>query len=287
MAKKSFADYAGTQSWDTKGFDPVPDGDFKVQLMKCEIKQSAESQHWMMCPQMKILEGDSAGQMIFSNLMFEGKNGWNPFNPKKFFEGLELELPEFDEMEDSIEELVENDTIMDVNLKTSGSGFQNLTTMGIDEDYEPGEEGDESDGEEDDSSEDEDDEEGYTADDINEMKKDELLEFIEENELEYEGKETPKAMKKFIIEYLESQEESDEDDSEEDEDDDGEDDENHSALVEFCQAYGMDVNDDMSVAEMVAYIEEEEFEFEADQLEEDEVTLLTEVGLEDSINEEE
>lgn len=111
MAQSKFAQYAGTHSWDEgNDFEDIPTGEYVTIFNKAEVKQS-QANFWMLAVSLKILEAEDeklVGRLVFLNLMFEGKNGWNPWKVKQFFKDMEIELPEFDQIEDAVKELVEN-----------------------------------------------------------------------------------------------------------------------------------------------------------------------------------
>lgn len=120
MAKSDFQKYAQKvdATWETSGFTPLDDGEYDVILDKCQLKQS-KSQFWMLALTFKVEGGDSDGRLCWSNLFFENKNGWNPWQVKAFFEKIGYEVPEFDELEDVVEDLVGNLRCA-VELKTDG-----------------------------------------------------------------------------------------------------------------------------------------------------------------------
>lgn len=111
MAQSKFAQYAGNHSWEEgNDFENIPAGEYVTIFNKAEVKQS-QANFWMLAVSLKILEAEDeslVGRLVFLNLMFEGKNGWNPWKVKQFFKELEIELPEFDQIEDAVKELVDN-----------------------------------------------------------------------------------------------------------------------------------------------------------------------------------
>jgi len=127
MAQSKFAQYAGTHSWDEgNDFEDIPAGEYVTIFNKAEVKQS-QADFWMLAVSLKILEAEDeklVGRLVFLNLMFEGKNGWNPWKVKQFFKDMEIELPEFDQIEDAVKELVENKfgLVLELSYK---NGFPN------------------------------------------------------------------------------------------------------------------------------------------------------------------
>jgi dGTP triphosphohydrolase len=110
--KSAFAEYASSQTWETsEGFEKLPDfEDGILKLTSGEVRQSG-SNFWMLELKWEILQcedEDLVGKKPAIYLMFESAKGWNPFQVKNFFKQIEVELPDFEEMEDAISELVQS-----------------------------------------------------------------------------------------------------------------------------------------------------------------------------------
>jgi len=269
MANKEFGKYSANQTWDTNGgdFENPNDGSYVGIITDGEVKKSG-SDYWMLLVKIKITEAEEEneafiGKTHFLNLNFEGKNGWNPWKVKAFFKEMGLELPEFSDIEDVVKELADNGTAISFDLKTKND-FLNTKITEVLENYEDptgDEEGEASD--------------LPSAEDVDAMSKEECLEFAEENGIELSSK-MLKKMQAQIKEWIASQ--ATEEGEEEGEEDDG----NKDALVEFCVSAGIDDIDDDSSAEDI--IEElKSYEFEADELSDEEKELLKKNGLESII----
>jgi len=279
MAKKSFAAYASDKTWDSTGFESLGEGDYIGRVSKTEIKQS-KNNDWMMLAHLKVAEGDDEGKLGFFVGMFEKDGNWNPYAPKAFFAALGLELPEFEDMEDELENLVEEEIHVAFTV-TEKNGFTNLEVTEIVEGYESDDSDGDSDGDEDDS----DDAELPTADEVEEMDKEEILETFEDLELEVDGKKTQKKMKAAILEHIEENSDDDDDSEGEDDADSEETEENFDELVEFCASAGIEEVEDMETVEEIVEFMEENIELEETDLTKDEIKLLNDVELGGIINE--
>lgn len=296
MAKSEFQKYAAQvdATWETSGFEALPDGAYNVVLDKALIKQ-AKSQAWMLSLTWKVEGGDHDGRLTWQNLMFEGKNGWNPWQVKNFFNDVGFELPEFDEIEDAVEDLVGNLRVA-VELTTDGE-YQNLAILEVlDEEPEEkpakkgkaaekpaknakpaaeekpavkkGKKAPEPEPENDVPSAEELAEE---IENIDEWEKDDLLGFAEDYGFELKSK-TVKKMIEEVKAWVQLQGEPADIDEADAEDPDRE------ALYEFCVSSGVeDIEEDMDIDELKEILGE--YEFKEEEMTADEVALLEKVGL--------
>lgn len=283
MANKEFNKYAANQSWDTTGgdFENAPDGDYVGLLSKAEVKKSG-SNYWMLAVQVKITEvgdednGNFLGKKHFLNLMFEGKNGWNPWKVKAFFKEMGLELPEFGDIEDTMQELIDTNTAISFTIKTKGE-YANTTIKEVHENYEDptGEEGGEEAGEEE-----VEEAASYPSDEeVDAMDKDALLAFCTENSIAVSTK-VPSKLRALVKEWIAEQGASEEGGEEAGESD--EDAEVKEKYIEFAASAGIDdINDETSIEDAKEILRE--FKFKEEELSADEVEFLKAQGLEEII----
>lgn len=254
----SFAQYANSKNvtWDTNDdFEDVPDGGYIAKLHKAEVKQSKSSKNWMLALQWKIKEdeeneGQYEGRLAFSNLMFEGKDGWNPWAVKAFFEDLGLELPEFEDMEETMDALVEENNLIEIEIVTEND-YTSINAVSI---IGPGE----------DDEEEEEEETSKKSKSKSKGKKSKPEPEEEEDEDDEDDEDED-----------EEDDESDDDDSDdedEEEDEEEEDDEALEALQGFLDAYGAEYDEDADVDDLKSIIAE--YEFPEEELDEEEKQLL-------------
>ena len=273
--KSAFAQYTQQQeaSWEGDGFESLPDLEGLFVLDRGEVKESGAG-NWGISLGWKLTqnldeEGENVGRLQFEWLAFEGKNGWNPFRVKAFFDDIGMELPEFDEIEAALETIIEDGLAVQATLETTGE-YQNFKiTAVIDADSAGA------------VDEDEDEEAGEvpSEDEIDEMDKEEILEAASDLDVKLKGR-TLKALKtefkKACAELVE--EEADE----EDEEDEEEVDPLVAGLVTVATTAGIeDVDEDMDIDEIKEVLEEYEFDF--DDLSEEEVASLVDAGLSELI----
>lgn len=183
MANKEFAKYAADQSWETNGgdFENAPDGVYTGKFEFVEVKKSG-SAFWMLVMKFLITAAEEEegapfiGKSHFVNLMFEGKNGWNPWKVKAFFKEIGVELPEFKQVEATLQELIDNNTGFIFEIKTKND-FTNTKILEVLEDFNPDVEG--AGGGEEESTSD-----LPSEEDIDGMSKEEIIVFAEEHEIE-------------------------------------------------------------------------------------------------------
>ena len=145
-------------------------------------------------------------------------------------------------------------------------------------------------GAEEEGAEEEEEEEGADADDIDfdVMEKDDIMAFIEENEISFKdlGYANKLKLKKASIEELRTKlqelvgEGEEEEGAEEEEEGSGDDEAMEMAKL-FCGTWGVDLAKDADLDDMKAAIGK--CKFPVAELDEDEITLLGELGLEDAI----
>ena len=280
MANKEFSKYSAQQSWDTTGgdFENAPDGDYVGLLSKGEIKKSG-SDYWMLAIQIKITEvgdednGNFIGKKHFLNLMFEGKNGWNPWKVKAFFKEMGLELPGFGDIEDTVQELIDTNTAVSFTIKTKGE-YANTTIKEVHENYE-----DPSDGESEDTGEEVGEEASYPSDEeVDKMDKDALVAFCTENEIAISTK-VPSKLRAIVKEWIAAQGTSEEEEIEEETDEDAE---TKEKYIEFAASAGIDdINDETSIEDAKEILKE--FKFKEEELSAEEIEFLKAQGLEEII----
>jgi len=278
MANKEFGRYAETQTWDTNGgdFENPNDGSYVGIITGGEVKKSG-SGYWMLLVKIKITEAEEGneafiGKTHYVNLNFEGKNGWNPWKVKAFFKEMSLELPEFSDIEDTVEELTSSNTAVSFDLRTKND-FLNTTITEVLEGYE-----DPLDDEEDEEEEEENADESSelpSEEDVDDMTKEECIEFAKEKGIELSSK-MLKKIQAQLKEWIASQDTSEEEDEDEDEDEDAA--EIKEELLTFCASAGIEgIDEDSSIEEMLAELKT--YEFEASELSSDETEVLKKHGL--------
>jgi hypothetical protein len=279
MANKEFNKYAANQTWDTTGgdFENLPDGDYVGILHKAEVKKSG-SDYWMLVVQVRVTEVDSEenanfiGKTHFLNLMFEGKSGWNPWKVKAFFKEMNLELPEFGDIEATVQELVDANIAISFQVKTKGE-FSNTKITEVHDDYtDPtdGEAGGEGEGEEVSLPSDE---------EVDKMDKDALLAFCAEHEIEATTK-VPSKLRALVKEWIAAQATSEDGEGEEAGTD--EDAEVKEKFIEFAASAGIDdINDETSIEDAKEILKE--FKFKEEELSPEEIEFLKAQGLEEII----
>lgn len=278
MANKEFNKYSANQTWDTTGgdFENLPDGDFVGILHKCEVKKSG-SDYWMLVVQVRVTEVDSEdnanfiGKIHFLNCMFEGKNGWNPWKVKQFFKEMGLELPEFGDIEDTVQELVDANTAISFTVKTKGE-FSNTKINEVFENYEDPTAGGE--GSEDGEAAGEGEAATYPSDEeVDKMDKDALLAFCKENGIE-PGTKVPSKLRTIVKEWIAEQgagETASDEDAEVKE-----------KFIEFAASAGIDdINDETSIEDAKEILKE--FKFKEEELSPEEIEFLKAQGLEEII----
>lgn len=273
MANKEFGRYAETQTWDTNGgdFENPNDGSYVGIITGGEVKKSG-SGYWMLLVKIKITEAEEGneafiGKTHYVNLNFEGKNGWNPWKVKAFFKEMSLELPEFSDIEDTVEELASSNTAVSFDLRTKND-FLNTTITEVLEGYEDPLDEEEEEENENESSD------LPSEEDIDDMTKEECVEFAKEKGIELSSK-MLKKIHAQLKEWIASQDTSEED---EDEDEDADDAESKEELLTFCASAGIEgIDEDSSIEEMIAELKT--YEFEASELSSDETEVLKKHGL--------
>ena len=319
MANKEFAKYTADQTWETNGgdFENVPDGVYTGKFEFVEVKKSG-SAFWMLVMKFLITASEEEGEAFidkshFVNLMFEGKNGWNPWKVKAFFKEIGVELPEFKDVEPTLQELIDNNTGFVFEVKTKND-FTNTKIIKVLEDFTVDGDADGSDADE--SSD------MPSEEDINDMSKEELIAFAEEHEIELGSKMLSK-MKIAVKAWVEENTSSEDDDSDaedlpseedvdemdkgdliafaeeheielntkilskmkaaiktwisensSDDSDTSADDELKEKLIEFAASHGIDdIDDDTSIDDAKELISEQKFN--EDELTDEEKELLT------------
>lgn len=302
MAKKSkFQQYAEERSWSGE-FKNLDDMEGIFALVSIDLKESSNG-FWGVGVKWKVEEnldedGVNVDAVQFNWLSLESeKGGWNPYAVKKFFDSLDAETPEFDDLEDVFETMVEDGLRVQATLETKNE-YQNFNISAV------------LDGDADGDT--------ITEDEINEMDKTECKKLAKENDIKLTGK-NAKKMREQLIEELcsaDSDDEVDEDEINEmdkdeckelaekhditlkgktvkkmrvelidelcEEDAGGDGDSNVKALVEFITANLEDeVSEDMTEKELKTIIEQ--YTFTPDELEDDEIKFLKSVDLGDII----
>ena len=281
MANKEFGKYAASKSWETQGgdFENLPDGSFVGILHKAEVKKSG-SDYWMLVVQIRVTEvedeehADFIGKIHFLNCMFEGKNGWNPWKVKAFFKEMGIELPEFSQIEDVVNELVEARVAVSFKIKTKND-FSNTSIVEVHEDYQDptGENAGEETGEETDEVTLPSDEE------VDKMGKDDLLAFGKEHGIDLGTTKVPSKLRATIKEWIAAQGTSEDGEGEET---DGDDAEVKEKFIEFAASAGIeDINDETTVEDAKEILKE--YKFKEEELSADEVEFLKAQGLEEII----
>ena len=87
--------------------------------------QQSKKGFWMLSIQYKIQQDPDnndqyVGRLCFGLAMFETTKGWNPWKVKEFFTNLGVELPEFEDMESFLDELVGAKGLYEINIETDG-----------------------------------------------------------------------------------------------------------------------------------------------------------------------
>jgi hypothetical protein len=279
MANKEFDKYSANQTWDTTGgdFENLPDGSYVGILHKAEVKKSG-SDYWMLVVQTCVTEVDSEenanfiGKTHFLNLMFEGKNGWNPWKVKAFFKEMNLELPEFGDIEATVQELVDANTAISFQVKTKGE-YSNTKITEVHDDYiDPtdGEAGDEGEGKE---------VSLPSNEEVDKMDKDALFAFCAEHEIEATTK-VPSKLRTLVKEWIVAQATSEGGEGEEAGTD--EDAEAKEKFIEFAASAGIDdINDETSIEDAKEILKE--FKFKEEELSPEEIEFLKAQGLEEII----
>lgn len=130
MANKNFADYAAGKGWGEGGgdFENLPDGSYVGLITAGALKQNGK-ECWRQEIRLKILEAENeswVGKTYFDHRPFETeKGGWNPWKVREFYQALGLELPEMDELECVLSNIVDSGMVVTFDLKTKGK-FQNM-----------------------------------------------------------------------------------------------------------------------------------------------------------------
>lgn len=288
-----------------KGTSSFPIGKYQFQLQNAEIVESQSSGKLQIHREHLCLKGDQEGQVFHDYLQME--NEWGPTFIMQWLESMGREIPDSPaELEEVVAEIAELAPTYDaVITETKGKDGRSFTNIRItrlldegsededeeeeedeeDEDEDEEEEEDEEESEEDgDEEEDEEEEERFTREEILDLDREDLTGLIESQELDIEipKRLTSKGKAKIVSALEEAEYFEDEDEEEEDSEDEEEDEEEEEVevdieeLTELAQSQDIPCKDSDTVKSLSKKLCG--YEWDEDELIEEEVALLKSIG---------